>query len=134
MHLNLEHVENDKQDRVVVINLAPNGTVQLDLRTESNGMAFSNISLNDAQKIRDMLIEVCPLPKDDCGTMIVPDPIACMKAFDLGIRLGVESATIKPSHEPQWEIITDGLDRCKVEGGYIYQTDEGAITFVPDQP
>jgi hypothetical protein len=37
-----------------------------------------------------------------------------------------------PDEQPTWEIVTPGVDRLPVPGGWIYRTDRGVV-FVPDK-
>lgn len=56
-------------------------------------------------------------------------------SFAAGKQAGREEAKAEAkAKQPKWEVVTDGLDRCKVEGGYIYQTDNEHIAFVPSNP
>lgn len=41
----------------------------------------------------------------------------------------------KPAPEKaKWETVADGMDRLKIDGGYLYQNDSDELAFVPDQP
>lgn len=56
-------------------------------------------------------------------------------SFAAGKRAGREEAEAeRKAKQPKWEVVAHGLDRCKVEGGYIYQTDNEHIAFVPSTP
>lgn len=81
------------------------------------------VTAAEAKQVRDALLKLYPV---DNSSII---NAAKAVSYGEGYRDGFAD---QPVTAPwRWEVVTDGLDRVKVEGGYIYQSDGGEMLFVP---
>lgn len=95
-------------------------------RDKARGVSYCLCaSPKQVAKLRDELLKLYPV--DNSGIINAAKNVS----YAEGYRDGLADQPVPTPTKSKWEVVTDGLDRCKVEGGYIYQNDGGVMTFVP---